>query len=141
MPSLVAFHLAFPVNDIESTRAFYTEILACQVGREASHWIDFDFFGHQISAHVKPEATQAASTNPVDGDAVPVRHFGLVLPWQDWQALVDDLNAKQVDYLIEPVIRFQGEAGEQATLFIQDPSGNALEFKSFKDTSRLFETD
>lgn len=138
MLSPVAFHLAIPVNDIESTRAFYTQVLGCSVGRAASRWIDFNFFGHQLSAHVKPEATQSASTNPVDGEAVPVRHFGLVLEWQDWHTLVERLDAKQVEYLIRPTLRFQGEAGEQATLFIHDPSGNALEFKSFKDMDRLF---
>ncbi|MEQ8288641.1 MAG: VOC family protein [Gammaproteobacteria bacterium] len=137
----VAFHLAIPVNDIESTRVFYEQLLGCSVGREASHWIDFNFFGHQLSAHVKPEATQMASTNPVDGEAVPVRHFGLVLAWQDWHALVEKLDAQQVEYLIKPTLRFQGEAGEQATLFINDPSGNAIEFKSFRDTNRLFASD
>lgn len=141
MSEPVAFHLAIPVNDIKSTRTFYTQVLGCSVGREASRWIDFNFFGHQLSAHVKPEATQAASTNPVDGEAVPVRHFGLILPWQDWHALVEKLDAQQVEYLIKPTLRFQGKVGEQATLFINDPSGNALEFKSFRDASRLFASD
>ena len=141
MSTPVAFHLAITVNDIESTRTFYTQVVGCSLGREASRWIDFNFFGHQLSAHVKPEATQATGTNPVDGESVPVRHFGLVLQWQDWHALVEKLDVQQVDYLIKPALRFQGEAGEQATFFISDPSGNALEFKSFKDTDRLFASD
>ncbi len=134
------FHLAFPVKDIESTRAFYIEIIGCSVGRESRRWIDFNFFGHQISAHVKPEALENTSTNPVDGDSVPVRHFGLVLEWDAWHQLVERLNKKEIKYLIKPTTRFEGEVGEQATLFIIDPSGNALEFKSFKDREQLFAT-
>ena len=136
----IAFHLAIPVKDIASTRLFYVDTLGCRVGREADNWIDFDFYGHQLSAHVKPEEIYLSNTNPVDGESVPVRHFGLVLEWQQWQLLADQLKAQQVTFLIEPTIRFKGEAGEQATLFINDPSGNALEFKSFRDVSRLFAT-
>ncbi len=134
------FHLAFPVRDLASTRAFYAGTLGCPVGREADTWIDFDLFGHQISAHVRPEALRPAGdpTNPVDGDAVPVRHFGVVLPWAEWTALAARLQAKGVVFLIEPRVRFAGEVGEQGTFFIQDPSQNALEFKSFKDQARLF---
>lgn len=138
MNTLSSFHLAIPVNDIETTRRFYTEVLGCTVGREAKRWIDFNFFGHQVSAHVKPDATDAMPTNPVDGENVPVRHFGLVLEWDTWHEFVEQLNKKSVEYLIKPTTRFKGQAGEQATFFISDPSGNALEFKSFKDMSRLF---
>ena len=134
------FHLAFPIKDIEATRAFYTEIIGCTVGRESERWIDFNFFGHQISAHLKPEALESIPTNPVDGESVPVRHFGLVLEWSRWHQLVERLNKKEISYLIKPTTRFEGEVGEQATFFITDPSGNALEFKSFKDRDQLFAT-
>jgi uncharacterized protein len=133
------FHLAFPVTDIETTRQFYTEILGCSVGREDKQWIDFNFFGHQISAHLV-EGLDAIPTNPVDGESIPVRHFGLVLEWNVWHKLVENLNKLEVKYLINPTIRFEGEVGEQATFFLSDPSGNALEFKSFKDRDELFAT-
>jgi extradiol dioxygenase family protein len=132
------FHLAFPVTDLGTTRAFYEDTLGCRVGRTAASWIDFDFFGHQISAHVKPEETARARTNEVDGDQVPVRHFGAILDWQAWHSLADRLRAAGTRFIIEPHIRFQGEVGEQATFFLLDPSGNALEFKSFRDMSRVF---
>mgnify|MGYP001235756946 CR=1 FL=1 len=135
------FHLAFRVNDIESTRKFYEELLQCAVGRRAERWIDFNFFGHQISAHVAPKSGTETTTNEVDGDAVPVRHFGAVLPWHDWHQLADRLRTRNTKFLIEPHIRFEGEVGEQATLFIHDPSGNALEFKAFRDPTRLFQDD
>jgi uncharacterized protein len=131
------FHLAFPVNDIEATRKFYTEILGCSVGRESERWIDFNFFGHQISAHLA-ESLDKVPTNPVDGESVPARHFGLVLGWNVWHQFVENLNKIEVNYLIEPTIRFEGQVGEQATLFIADPSGNAIEFKAFKDNEQLF---
>lgn len=134
------FHLAIPVNDIEATRRFYTEIIGCSVGRKAERWIDFNFFGHQLSAHLKPEALGDILTNSVDGESVPVRHFGLVLEWDTWHQLVERLNQQSINYLIKPTIRFEGEVGEQATFFINDPSGNALEFKSFKDSEQLFAT-
>ena len=134
---LSPFHLAFPVNDIEATRKFYTEVIGCSVGRQAERWIDFNFFGHQISAHLVDDL-QSVATNSVDGESVPSRHFGLVLNWDKWHELVDKLNNNKMDYLIEPTIRFKGEVGEQATLFILDPSANALEFKSFKDPEKLF---
>jgi uncharacterized protein len=133
-----AFHLAFPVADIEATRRFFVDLLGCREGRSTAHWIDFDFFGHQISAHLRPEETRAAATNEVDGDAVPVRHFGVILEWPDWQALAARLKASGLRFIIEPHIRFKGEVGEQATMFFLDPSGNALEFKSFKDMSQVF---
>ena len=135
------FHLAYPVKDKEITRAFYANILGCEQGREADTWIDFDFFGHQLSFHVKPEAfTGAEPTNEVDGKEVPVRHFGAILDWDEWHALRDRLIAAGTDFVIEPYIRFKGETGEQSTMFFLDPSGNALEFKSFKDPSQVFES-
>ena len=132
------FHLAFPVRDVESTRAFYAGVLGCPVGRSAERWIDFDFFGHQLSAHVASDETLA--TNEVDGDAVPVRHFGVVLSMERWEELVERLRTAGTDFLLEPKVRFRGEIGEQATLFVRDPSGNALEFKAFADPSRLFQS-
>lgn len=137
MSDPVPFHLAFPVTDIESTRKFYIEALGCSVGRESSRWIDFDFFGHQITGHLS-EAEVSAAHNPVDGDQVPVRHFGAVLPWQDWEALAEKLSQLGVKFLIAPRIRFEGMPGEQGTFFVRDPSNNALEFKSFKDPARMF---
>ena len=135
------FHLAYPVKDKDSTRKFYGDVLGCTQGREADTWIDFDFFGHQLSFHVKPEAFDGREpTNPVDGKHVPVRHFGAVLDWNDWHALSNKLKARDTDFVIEPYIRFKGEVGEQATMFFLDPSGNALEFKAFKDPSQIFAT-
>ena len=136
--SAVPFHLAFPVIDLEATRNFYTGLLGCRVGREDRRWIDFDFFGHQISAHLVDAMEPPAAVNRVDGRAIPVRHFGAVLGWGQWHALADRLKAAGVDFLIEPGIRFAGQVGEQATLFIRDPSGNVLEFKAFRDPERLF---
>ena len=138
MTALPAFHLAFPVNDLEETRSFYVDLLGCGVGRSAEKWIDFNFHGHQISAHVRPEETGKAATNGVDGDNVPVRHFGLILDWDSWQALADRLKGAGTNFIIEPRIRFQGEVGEQATMFFLDPAGNALEFKSFRDMTQVF---
>lgn len=133
------FHLAYPVKDKEETRAFYGALLGCAQGREADSWIDFDFFGHQVSFHVKPEAFDGSEpTNSVDGKDVPVRHFGAVLDWTDWHTLRDRLVEAKTSFIIEPYIRFKGEIGEQATMFFLDPSGNALEFKSFKDPSQIF---
>lgn len=134
------FHLAFPVSDLERTRAFYGDLLGCTEGRSASTWIDFNFFGHQISAHLKPQACEGTVTNLVDGDAVPVRHFGLILDWDTWHVLAERLRSEAVDFIIEPHIRFAQAVGEQATLFVRDPSGNALEFKAFKDQSQIFAT-
>ncbi|MCO4748006.1 MAG: VOC family protein [Proteobacteria bacterium] len=131
------FHLAFPVLDIASTRRFYVEVLGVKEGRSADRWIDFDFFGHQISAHLV-EASDAPPTNPVDGENVPVRHFGAILEWQAWHDLRDRIIASETAFLIEPQIRFSGEPGEQATLFIEDPSGNALEFKAFREDASVF---
>jgi len=137
----IPFHLAYPVKDKETTRLFYRDIMGCTQGREAESWIDFDFFGHQLSFHVKPEAfTTPEPVNIVDGKDVPVRHFGAVLPWADWHALKDRLETEGTNFVIAPYIRFKGETGEQATMFFLDPSGNALEFKSFKDPTQLFQT-
>ena len=132
------FHLAFPVNDISETENFFVKVIGCSVGRRSDKWIDFNFFGHQISAHLKPEEAGKALTNKVDGDSVPVRHFGLVLPWEEWYSFSEKLKKNGIQFLIEPHIRFKGKVGEQATLFILDPSGNALEFKSFKNDNMLF---
>lgn len=134
------FHLAFPVSDLEATRRFYGDLLACPVGRESERWIDFDFYGHQITAHLSSQAS-APATNSVDGDAVPVRHFGVILTMADWRALAEKLKAAEADFLISPRIRFEGQTGEQATLFVRDPSGNALEFKAFADEARIFARD
>ena len=131
------FHLAFPVRDLEEARAFYGGVLGCPEGRSADDWIDFDFHGHQIVAHLAPEEV-GPRTNLVDGEAVPVRHFGLILAPEDWRALAARLTASGARFLIKPQTRFAGEAGEQSTLFLTDPSGNALEFKSFADEAQVF---
>ncbi len=132
------FHLAFPVADLPATRKFYEQTLGCAVGRTAERWIDFDFFGHQLSAHLRPEEVTQAKTNEVDGDNVPVRHFGAILEWEQWHELAERLKEMGITFIIEPHIRFKREVGEQATMFLLDPSGNALEFKSFKDMSQIF---
>ena len=132
------FHLAFPVNDLDLTRTFYRDLLGCTVGRSAERWIDFDFFGHQISAHLSPEECGDPSRNEVDHKAVPVRHFGAILPWDDWVSLRHRLEEEGIDWVIEPYLRFAGEAGEQGTMFIRDPSGNCLEFKTFRDMAQVF---
>jgi uncharacterized protein len=137
---MVAFHLAFPVTDLVATKDFFINLLGAKLGREADKWADFDFYGHQLSAHLV-EQMPNMPTNPVDGKQVPVAHFGLILPWHDWHALKERLDAENTDYLIAPYIRFAGQPGEQATLFIEDPSGNGLEFKSFKDPAKLFAVD
>lgn len=134
----IPFHLAFPVKDLEATKSFYGELLGCEMGRSAERWVDFDFFGHQLSAHLRPEALANEPTNEVDGKAVPVRHFGAILEWNQWHTLADKLKDAGIEFIIEPYIRFKGEIGEQATMFFLDPSGNALEFKSFKDPSQVF---
>ena len=135
--TLRPFHLAFPVNDLAAARAFYGEAMGCAEGRSSDEWIDFDFFGHQIVAHLSPEAGDRMS-NPVDGHDVPVPHFGIVLTMEDWQALADRMTAAGTDFVIEPTVRFKGEPGEQATMFFRDLSGNALEFKAFADDAMLF---
>ena len=134
------FHLAIPVRDLEETRRFYGGLLGCPEGRSSATWVDFDFCGHQLSAHVARGAGAEAPTNAVDGDAVPVRHFGLVLEWEEWERRAEALRAAGVDFLIEPRVRFAGQVGEQATMFFRDPSGNAIELKAFRDPARLFDT-
>ena len=133
------FHLAFPVHDLAVARAFYGGVLQCPEGRSSEEWVDFNLYGHQIVAHLAPQETGKAATNAVDGDQVPVRHFGVVLSMGDWQALAERLNSR-VQFVVQPHIRFKGEVGEQATMFFLDPSGNALEFKAFADPSKLFAT-
>lgn len=134
------FHLAFPVQDLDAARAFYGGLLGCPEGRSDTRWIDFDLFGHQIVAHLVdgPPAARWAPTNPVDGHDVPVPHFGAVLPWDEWHALARRLETAGVAFEIGPTIRFPGKPGEQATMFFRDPSGNALEFKAFRDPDQLF---
>ena len=142
--SLPPFHLAFPVRDLESSRWFYGELLGCAEGRSSDRWIDFDFHGHQIVAHMVDRSGDDdpgdEDANAVDGHEVPVPHFGLVLEWSAWHDLADRLKAAEVGFVIEPYLRFEGLPGEQATMFLLDPSGNALEFKAFKDPTRLFAT-
>ena len=135
------FHLAFPVHDLAAARAFYGDLLGCPEGRSSADWVDFDLEGHQIVAHLAPEEARPAPTNAVDGDAVPVRHFGLVLPWARWEALAERLKGAGVAFLVPPRVRFAGQAGEQGTFFVADPSGNALEFKAFRDEGQLFARD
>ena len=132
------FHLAFPVHDLAAARAFYGGLLGCPEGRSAADWIDFDFHGHQIVAHLVPGVKAAAASNLVDGHDVPVPHFGVVLAWDQWEALAARLRSFGTKFVIEPYIRFQGQVGEQATMFLFDPCGNALEFKAFKDIGQLF---
>ena len=138
MQTIRPFHLAFPVTSLAKARRFYGDLLQCPEGRSSEHWVDFDLYGHQIVAHLAPEEAGHRSTSQVDGDAVPVRHFGVVLPMPEWQALAERLRAAGTQFVIEPHVRFQGEVGEQATMFLLDPCGNALEFKAFADPSRLF---
>jgi extradiol dioxygenase family protein len=138
LSALVPFHLAFPVHDLAAARAFYGGLLGCPEGRSSERWVDFDFFGHQLVAHLVPARTSRAGANPVDGDDVPVPHFGAVLDWDAWHALAERLRGAGVAFEIEPHVRFRGALGEQATLFFQDPSGNALEFKAFRDPTKLF---
>ena len=132
------FHLAFPVDDLDAARGFYRDLLGCSEGRSADKWVDFDLYGHQIVAHLAPEAMRKRSTNPVDGEEVPVPHFGLVLPMEQWKALAERLEAAGVKFVISPTVRFKGEPGEQATMFLLDPAGNALEFKAMADPAKLF---
>lgn len=138
MSSLNPFHLAIPVFNLETCRSFYKDTLGCEEGRSSDHWVDFNFFGHQLVIHYKPKSEEETHSNPVDGKAVPVPHFGVVLEWNIFQGFAERLKAKNIQFIIEPYIRFEGLAGEQATMFFNDPSGNALEFKAFKDVNQLF---
>ncbi|MEO7055652.1 MAG: VOC family protein [Caldimonas sp.] len=135
---LSPFHLAFPVHDIGLARGFYGELLGCPEGRSAPDWVDFNFYGHQIVAHLAPDAAGSSQRNDVDGHGVPVRHFGIVLPVAQWQELASRLKGRGVEFVIEPYTRFQGEPGEQSTMFFLDPSGNAIEVKAFADINMLF---
>ncbi len=134
------FHLAIPVKNLEVCRAFYRDVLHCKEGRSDSHWVDFNFFGHQLVIHQKDDFISKQISNPVDGHEVPVPHFGVVLRMEDWHLLSERLLKIGTQFIIEPTIRFKGKPGEQATLFFKDPEGNALEFKAFKDIGQLFET-
>lgn len=134
------FHVAFPVISLEETRYFYETILGCTVGRTSEHWIDFNLFGHQVTAHLCSQNSQEVSTNLVDGKQVPVQHWGVILDMKEWQILSEKLKKSQISFVIEPYIRFKGEVGEQATMFFLDPSGNALEFKAFRDDQSIFAT-
>lgn len=140
--TLSPFHLAIPVHDLNLCRNFYTTILNFEEGRSSDHWVDYNFFGHQLVIHLKEEHGNAeepeASTNLVDGKGVPVPHFGVVLPWESFHEFAEHLKSKEIQFIIEPYIRFKGKIGEQATMFFKDPSGNALEFKAFKDPAQLF---
>jgi uncharacterized protein len=136
--SLPPFHLAFPVDDLAAARRFYGELLGCPEGRSAEHWIDFELYGHQIVAHLAPQAARARASNPVDNDDVPVPHFGIVLPMEEWSSLAARLQDAGVNFVIDPTIRFEGQPGEQATMFLLDPAGNALEFKAMANPANLF---
>ena len=148
MSKLTPFHLAIAVDDIATARAFYSGVLGCGEGRSDTRWVDFDFFGHQLVAHcVEPTKVEPAKNkaplerNSVDGHDVPGPHFGVVLDWRDWQHLADKLTGQAIDFVIKPYVRFQGQVGEQATMFFYDPFGNALEFKAFKNAEDLFRKD
>ncbi len=138
MTKLRPFHLAIPVDHIERNRLFYRDVLGCSEGRSSDHWVDFNFFGHQLVIHLKESNDEALHTNPVDGKEVPVPHFGVVLEMNDFYELAKRVAEKQVPFIIEPYVRFEGEVGEQATMFFKDPAGNALEFKAFKNLDQLF---
>jgi len=132
------FHLAFPVDDLAQARRFYGDLLGCPEGRSSEDWVDFNFYGHQIVAHLSPGEAGHKNTSAVDGHDVPVRHFGAILPMKDWESLASKLQAAGTKFVIEPHVRFKGQVGEQATMFFLDPSGNALEFKAFGDISQVF---
>lgn len=138
MTSMLRFHLAFPVDDLAAARAFYGGLLGCAEGRSSEDWVDFNMFGHQIVAHLAPEEVGEAASNGVDGKAVPVRHFGVLMDWDDWEALHTRLAEEGTDFVIQPYVRFAGLPGEQGTFFVKDPSGNALEFKTFRQDAMVF---
>ena len=138
MQNITPFHVAIPVHNLDECRVFYRDVLECEEGRSSDHWVDFDFFGHQLVIHYKPKSDEALHTNPVDGKNVPVPHYGVVLEWDTFQSFSKKMEEKGIDFVIAPYIRFKGEPGEQATMFFLDPAGNALEFKAFKDMGQLF---
>lgn len=137
--ALTPFHVAIPVDDLPKARQFYREVMGCSEGRSDTQWVDFDFFGHQLVIHYKPKPEgEDLHFNPVDGHAVPIPHYGVVLDWEDWEALAQRMKDRGIEFIIEPYIRFRGKPGEQATMFFLDPCGNALEFKAFRDIGQLF---
>ncbi len=139
MSKVTPFHIAIPVHNLAECRTFYRETLNCEEGRSSDHWVDFNLFGHQLVIHYKSKAeTEETHSNPVDGQNVPVPHYGVVLPWDTFQSFAEELRIKGVKFVIEPYIRFEGKVGEQATMFFLDPAGNALEFKAFRDMGQLF---
>ncbi|MGB5647396.1 VOC family protein [Muriicola sp.] len=138
MTPITPFHIAIPVHNLAECRTFYREVLNCSEGRSSDHWVDFNLFGHQLVIHYKPKSEEELHSNPVDGKNVPVPHYGVVLPWDTFQSFSGELKEKGVAFIIEPYIRFEGQVGEQATMFFLDPAGNALEFKAFKDMGQLF---
>ncbi len=139
MKSIRPFHLAFPVYDIKKTIDWYVSYLNCSIGRKSKRWVDFNFYGHQISAHLIDQKNKKDKINLVDGKKIPSRHFGIILEMNDWKNLVTYLNKKKINYVIKPNIRFKGQTGEQATFFIKDPSNNVLEFKAFQNDNKIFE--
>lgn len=138
MTKISPFHLAIPVHNLKECRNFYTNILNFEEGRNSDHWVDYNFFGHQLVIHYKPKTEDDLHTNAVDGKDVPVPHFGVVLPWNDFNIFAENLKTKNIKFIIEPYVRFEGQVGEQSTMFFKDPAGNALEFKAFKDESQIF---
>jgi len=132
------FHLAIPVTNLEEARAFYRDVLQCPEGRSETQWVDFNLYGHQLVIHESEVIKKNLENNPVDGHHVPIPHFGVILQWEDWEKLSERLKNENISFIIEPYIRFEGEVGEQATMFFLDPSGNALEFKAFKDMNQVF---
>lgn len=138
MTDIPLFHLAFPVDDLAATRRFYGGVLGCAEGRSDEQWVDFDMYGHQIVAHLRPDAPRDTGTNEVDGHGVPIPHFGVILPMDEWRRLAERLKTSGANFVIEPYVRFEGLPGEQATMFVLDPAGNALEFKAFRDLGQLF---
>ena len=138
MSAITPFHIAIPVHNLNECRTFYREVLNCSEGRSSDHWVDFNLFGHQLVIHYKPKSQEDLHTNPVDGKNVPVPHYGVVLPWDTFKSFSEELKNKGVAFIIEPHVRFEGQVGEQATMFFLDPAGNALEFKAFKDMGQLF---
>ena len=138
MNTISPFHIAIPVHNLEECRIFYRDILECEEGRSSDHWVDFNLFGHQLVIHYKPKTTEELHSNQVDGKDVPVPHYGVVLPWDEFDTFANHLKSHKIKFIIEPYIRFKGLVGEQATMFFKDPAGNALEFKAFKDITQLF---
>ncbi|MEJ6791556.1 MAG: glyoxalase [Lacinutrix sp.] len=138
MSQLTPFHVAIPVHNLEECRLFYRDVLNCEEGRSSDHWVDFNFFGHQLVIHYKEKSLEVEAINEVDGKHVPIPHYGVVLPWDTFQVFAKDLKQKNIQFIIEPYVRFEGLVGEQATMFFKDPSGNSLEFKAFRDMNQLF---